>query len=478
MAESAGSIYADVRVRLDALDRDIKAVKEKFAGMGKSVGTASDRAVRGIDGLAKSAAAGGKKVAALGKEAKATGGKIANLNAETVEAEEKLDGMASGVNEAGEALDGLGKKAGEAGKGLEDLGKGAEGLGNDIPETFDSMGDNVKNILGDMGDGVVGQFVGIMRGVQKAIKAAPIVGAIMAIVGAVKKLTAGLARFVNETSEAFIRHQQELAKIGQIIQTTGASAWTTTRQLREAAFELANTSGRTIDEVLRMQSVLLTFRGVTGEVFGRAQQAVTDMAAVMGGDLARAAQYVGRALEAPAEAMRILQRQGVMLTQAEKARIETLVESGQQMEAQTVILDAMHRSFYGVAVAINNVNAAQSDFATQTERLRIAQGEATTGIRMMWYNKPRPDQGVRGAGGHAGVRTARAHRRADSRRRDGRHRRGQGRHGHRTATAASAFRQRRDCPGEQHDRGQDTRQGQQRRDDTERAAAAGPFRHD
>jgi len=235
-----------------------------------------------------------------------------------------------------------------------------------------------------MSDTAVGKFAGMLQGMQKAIKAAPIVAAVLLIVGAVKKLIGGIGRFITETSDAYIRHRQELAKIGQILQSTGAAAWTTTRQLREAAVELSNTSGRTVDEILGMQSVLLTFGNVTGETFYRAQQAIADMAAVMGGDLAGAARNVGRALEDPAEGMRVLARQGVILARADKERVEALVAAGQQMAAQKIILEAMERSFGGVAAAINDVNAAQSRLESATKRLKVAQGEATTGIRNWW----------------------------------------------------------------------------------------------
>jgi arsenate reductase-like glutaredoxin family protein len=249
---------------------------------------------------------------------------------------------------------------------------------------FDIMGKNVGKALDGMSNTGISKFTKMLTGMQKAVKAVPIVGAILLIVGAAKKLFSSITSFVNDATNAWIRHHQEIAKIDTILNTSGAAAWTTTRQLRDMAMEVADASGRSADEVMRLQSVLLGFRSVTGEAFERTTRLAADMAAVMGGDLVNAGKNLGRALEDPIQGMRLLARYGFVFDSATKANIQSLTEQGKVLEAQGIILDNIEGAFGGVAAAINNVNEAQSRLDSANERIAIAAGEATRGWTLFW----------------------------------------------------------------------------------------------
>jgi len=251
---------------------------------------------------------------------------------------------------------------------------------------FADMGKGVHQTLGEMSNNSISQIAKMMGGMKKAIMAVPIVGLIVGIAATVKRLFSQIAAFVNDSTNAWIRHQQEIAKVDTILKTSGASSWTSTRQMRDMALEIADASGNSANEVMRLQSVLLGFRSITGETFERTTRLAADMAAVMGGDLAGAGKNLARALEDPVQGMRLLARYGFVFDSATKANIESLSQQGRTLEAQTIILDNVEAAFGGVAAAINDVNAAQSRIETANERIAIASGEMVSGLALFWRN--------------------------------------------------------------------------------------------
>ena len=282
------------------------------------------------------------------------------------------------------ALDKLEKDANNATATFQRIEGKAKETSEGSTSKFDIMGKNVGKALDGMSNTGISKFTKMLTGMQKAVKAVPIVGAILLIVGAAKKLFSSITSFVNDATNAWIRHHQEIAKIDTILSTSGAAAWTTTRQLRDMAMEVADASGRSADEVMRLQSVLLGFRSVTGEAFERTTRLAADMAAVMGGDLVNAGKNLGRALEDPIQGMRLLARYGFVFDSATKANIQSLTEQGKVLEAQGIMLDNIEGAFGGVAAAINNVNEAQSRLDSANERIAIAAGEATRGWTLFW----------------------------------------------------------------------------------------------
>ena len=271
------------------------------------------------------------------------------------------------------------------------------GLFSTIPPGVDENNKKTKTSLGKLQEGVtkgfknmantgISQFAGMLKGMNKAMMAAPIVGAILAIVATIKKVTSQVISFVNTTSQAFIRHQQEVAKLNSVLQTTGAVAWTTTRELTDMARTLAHETGRTVDEVMSLQTTLIKFGTVTGEAFDRATAAAVDMAAVMGKDLVSAANAIGRALEDPVQGLQMLNRQGIVFSASQRELIKTLMESGDQLGAQNLILGQLEGSFQGAAAAIDNVNSAVSRHQTAMYELQILRGEATSGLAHFFNN--------------------------------------------------------------------------------------------
>lgn len=149
--------------------------------------------------------------------------------------------------------------------------------------------------------------------------------------------------------------------LNNTLKVTGATAWTTTEEVVKMSEEIAHSTNYTVGEIQDMQSVLLGFKNITEETFKDASNAITDMATVMGMDLKSAVQTVGKALDDPIKGLDSLRRQGFAFTDEQKAQIKVMVQSGEIIKAQNLILDELNTTYGGAA------KAAQSSFDKQRD---------------------------------------------------------------------------------------------------------------
>ena len=158
-------------------------------------------------------------------------------------------------------------------------------------------------------------------------------------------------------------YERQLAKTGAILQSTGNVAGVSVGHFKAMASSLEELT--TVDENLILQSmnVLATFtqvRNVVGEgndIFDQAAAAALDLATVMEGDLQGATVQLGKALNDPVKGMTALQKSGVTFSAEQKKMIKTLVESGDVMGAQKIILAEVKREFGGAGAAVGNTFA-------------------------------------------------------------------------------------------------------------------------
>ncbi len=142
------------------------------------------------------------------------------------------------------------------------------------------------------------------------------------------------------------------AQVDAALQSTAGASGKTSKELETLAGKLENISTYDKSEILRgVTASLLQFTNIAGPTFDRAQKAVVDLSARLGGDLQGAAIKVGRALNDPIQGVQALTRMGVQFTTEQKKQIEALVQSGQGYKAQALILDELERKFGGAALA-------------------------------------------------------------------------------------------------------------------------------
>lgn len=147
------------------------------------------------------------------------------------------------------------------------------------------------------------------------------------------------------------------AKLANVFDSMGASAFTSLEALNAQADALGQLSSFDDEGIKQAQAVMLTFGNVTGDSFDRSIQAVTDMSELLGTDLQSSAIQVGKALNDPVKGLTALSRVGVSFTAEQQEMIKTLTESGDVIGAQEIILSELERQFGGTAEAIANTDA-------------------------------------------------------------------------------------------------------------------------
>lgn len=140
------------------------------------------------------------------------------------------------------------------------------------------------------------------------------------------------------------------------------------------------------DEAIQSgQNLLLTFtkiRNETGKgnnIFDQATLAMTNLSVAMGKDLSSSAILVGKALNDPVKGVGALSRAGVQFTASQKDTIKALVDSGNVMGAQKMILKELETQFGGSAKAAGQTLPGQLNILKETFR-NVAAGLVTTFI--------------------------------------------------------------------------------------------------
>lgn len=184
--------------------------------------------------------------------------------------------------------------------------------------------------------------------------------------------------FGKESEEIYLKVKRADAEIQASLQSTANAAGVTNDQLKEGAEGLYKHSEFTLDNIKRMQSVLLTFPKVAAGQFDEASKAIIDTAAKLGGkdaDLQGMAVRIGRALQDPAHGMTMLAREGVNFNKVQIKMVEGLVASGHAVEAQKYILHELETEFGGSAQAALTAGGAHEQMAKTVEELKIQTGQ-------------------------------------------------------------------------------------------------------
>ena len=167
----------------------------------------------------------------------------------------------------------------------------------------------------------------------------------------------GIAKGIKDA----VAEARESEKVGAItanvIKTTGGAAKVTASQVGDLATAISNKTGIDDEAVQSASNLLLTFTNVRNEVgkgndiFNQATQAATDMASAMGKEPKAAAIQLGKALNDPIKGITALSKVGVSFTAGQKKQIKTLVDSGNTLGAQRIILGELNKEFGGTAAA-------------------------------------------------------------------------------------------------------------------------------
>lgn len=141
------------------------------------------------------------------------------------------------------------------------------------------------------------------------------------------------------------------AQLGAVLKSTGEAAGVTRQSALDLSTALQSQTTYSDEAVLSAENLLLTFTSIKNDVFPQATQTVLDMATALGEDTSSAAIQLGKALQDPVLGITALRRVGVNFTDSQKDMIQTLVDTGQSMKAQQLILTELNKEFGGSAAA-------------------------------------------------------------------------------------------------------------------------------
>lgn len=198
--------------------------------------------------------------------------------------------------------------------------------------------------------------------------------------------------------KAFEESEKIARQTDAVIKSTGGSAQVTSKHISDLASEMSKLAGIDDEMIQSGENMLLTFTNIRNEagkgndVFDQAAKTALDMSVAMGTDMTSSAVQLGKALNDPIKGVSALSKVGVTFTDGQKKMIQSLVESGDLMGAQKVILAELAKEFGGSAeaqatasgkaqVAMENLGeAAGSILAPGLELLAGAGTKAAEGL--------------------------------------------------------------------------------------------------
>ena len=153
--------------------------------------------------------------------------------------------------------------------------------------------------------------------------------------------------------KAFEESEKIARQTDAVIKSTGGSAQVTSKHISDLASEMSKLGGVDDELVQQGENMLLTFTKVRNEagkgndVFDQATRAANDYAAATGTDVVNANKMLGKALNDPIKGLTALTRAGVSFTQQQKDQIRALVDAGDTLGAQKIILAEFNKEFGG-----------------------------------------------------------------------------------------------------------------------------------
>ncbi len=200
------------------------------------------------------------------------------------------------------------------------------------------------------------------------------VGALAVTLG-FTSIVQGFKDSVQAAEEAAVANER-IDAIAESMDEFGSRTAQVTKRIKDFAEANALSVGVDDEVIKATQAKLLTFRELTktadvmGGSFDRATIAALDMAAAGFGEATSNATQLGKALNDPIAGITALNRAGIQFTDSQKALIKSLVESGDILKAQDMILSEIEAQVGGTSAAT----------VTASERMSIAFGEVQEAI--------------------------------------------------------------------------------------------------
>ncbi len=185
--------------------------------------------------------------------------------------------------------------------------------------------------------------------------------------GALIGVTAGLG--VRELIEG----EKAAARTQNVIETTGGAANVTAQEVADLSSRIQDLTGSEDDQIQTAANLILTFKqirneaGAGNDIFDQAVAVTNDLSVALGKDLNSSALMVGKALNDPIKGLTALGRAGVQFTEEQREQIAAMVESGNVIGAQKIILAELTGQVGGAAAAEGEITEATQRAQRQFE---------------------------------------------------------------------------------------------------------------
>lgn len=180
---------------------------------------------------------------------------------------------------------------------------------------------------------------------------------------------AGFAAWGFESVKSLARIERINAQTAQAIESTGGAAGVSAKHVEDLAGKLENLTAAEAETTQEGANLLLTFTNIKNEagkgnkIFDQTTAIMVDMSRALGQDTKSSAIQLGKALNDPIKGVTALQRVGVSFTAQQKDTIKSLVESGDTMGAQKLILRELTKEFGGSGKAFAKTTEGQIELA-------------------------------------------------------------------------------------------------------------------
>lgn len=161
-----------------------------------------------------------------------------------------------------------------------------------------------------------------------------------------------------------VSEARESQKVNALTESTiksmGNQAGISAKQIGDLATSLSNKTAIDDEVIQSGANLVLTFgniknaAGAGNDVFNQTVGLANDMSVALGQDMKSSSIQLGKALNDPIKGVSALSRVGVSFTAQQKEQIKTLVESGDVLGAQKVILAEVQKQFGGAGEAAAN----------------------------------------------------------------------------------------------------------------------------
>ena len=170
-------------------------------------------------------------------------------------------------------------------------------------------------------------------------------------------------------------YEQAQFKLSAVIKATGDASGVTFKQIKDLADEMEGSTLFKSEDIETAAAQMMTFKNVQGATLTEGIKLAADLASVYGMNLSETIRNVGRALDSPIQATRLLREYGIQLTKAQQDQLKVWDATGEKMKEQAMLLDILSGKVAGAAEAMDHgLKGATHDLDTAWKNLMVNEG--------------------------------------------------------------------------------------------------------